>query len=226
MTNLIYNSIRQNLSEAEINNTPYTAADTFNPSYPILGTLLCLISGGVFYAILLYRLDYRMSIKQDFSRWRNRFSLIPQAAPQVTKEDDSISIDVDRQRMEDVVLVQETNRLKRGELTEEDVVVVQGLGKTFLDRTGGKKNVKVLEDLWMAVRTKECFGYLGPNGAGKTTTIKVRMDAKLAQMFRQYLHLTISPPITRFSLVKKKLQLGQPALLPIPSFLSAGLSQL
>ncbi|RUS21769.1 hypothetical protein BC937DRAFT_91503 [Endogone sp. FLAS-F59071] len=163
----------KNLSEAEINNTPYMAADTFNPSYPILGTLLCLISGGIFYALLVYWVDYRISSNQTFSRWHNYFSSAPQAAPQVAKEDDSISIDVDQRRMEDAVLEQETNRLKRGELTEEDVVVVQGLGKTFWDRTGGKKNVKVLEDLWMAVRKKECFGYLGPNGAGKTTTIKI-----------------------------------------------------
>ncbi|RKP05997.1 P-loop containing nucleoside triphosphate hydrolase protein, partial [Thamnocephalis sphaerospora] len=31
----------------------------------------------------------------------------------------------------------------------------------------------VLDGIWMATRTTECFGYLGPNGAGKTTTLKI-----------------------------------------------------
>ncbi|RUP47509.1 hypothetical protein BC936DRAFT_145658 [Jimgerdemannia flammicorona] len=171
------------LCEAQVNHQAYTSLDTFDPSKAVLGTWLCLIAAAVLYAFLVIYIDYRMFQKRSpFFFMRKLFSSSPQqtATPDdqrnevsVLMNDDEIGNDVDRKRVEDAVLVQETNRLRRRELTEDDEVVVQGLSKTFVDKSNAKKDIKVLEDLWMSVKTKECFGYLGPNGAGKTTTIKI-----------------------------------------------------
>lgn len=49
------------------------------------------------------------------------------------------------------------------------IIKVEGLTKYY-----GK--VRGIEDLDLAVREGEVFGYLGPNGAGKTTTIRLLLD--------------------------------------------------
>ncbi|MGD1995985.1 MAG: ABC transporter ATP-binding protein [Anaerolineae bacterium] len=54
-------------------------------------------------------------------------------------------------------------------MSEESVVVAQGLEKTY-----GK--VRALRDVDLEVQRGEIFGYLGPNGAGKTTTIRCLLD--------------------------------------------------
>jgi ABC-2 type transport system ATP-binding protein len=48
------------------------------------------------------------------------------------------------------------------------MIELSGITKTY-----AKSAVKAVDDLSMAVRDGEIFGFLGPNGAGKTTTIKV-----------------------------------------------------
>jgi ABC-2 type transport system ATP-binding protein len=51
---------------------------------------------------------------------------------------------------------------------EDDVIVTEGLTKTFQSRGGG---VRAVDDLNLRVQRGEIFGLLGPNGAGKTTTV-------------------------------------------------------
>jgi ABC-2 type transport system ATP-binding protein len=42
-----------------------------------------------------------------------------------------------------------------------------------VSKTYAKQGVKAVDDLCLAVRPGEIFGFIGPNGAGKTTTIKM-----------------------------------------------------
>ncbi|MFC6703810.1 ABC transporter ATP-binding protein [Flexivirga alba] len=53
-----------------------------------------------------------------------------------------------------------------GKVVTDDVVLVQGLTKTF-------GNFRAIEDLDLRVTRGAVHGFLGPNGAGKTTTIRV-----------------------------------------------------
>ena len=48
----------------------------------------------------------------------------------------------------------------------ENSILTEKLNKNY-------GSVKAVNDLYLAVRDKEIFGFLGPNGAGKTTTIRV-----------------------------------------------------
>ena len=62
-----------------------------------------------------------------------------------------------------------------------DALVTTGLSKhygrreTRVHRPGSHPigEVRALEDLTIAVREGEIFGFLGPNGAGKSTTIRL-----------------------------------------------------
>ncbi len=47
------------------------------------------------------------------------------------------------------------------------------LNLEHLSKTYAKGGVKAVDDLSLAVRRGEIFGFIGPNGAGKTTTIKM-----------------------------------------------------
>jgi ABC-2 type transport system ATP-binding protein len=60
-----------------------------------------------------------------------------------------------------------------------DAIVTEGLTKHYgstwpsLRRAPGPGPVPALDDLTIAVRTGEIFGFLGPNGAGKSTAIRL-----------------------------------------------------
>jgi ABC-2 type transport system ATP-binding protein len=65
--------------------------------------------------------------------------------------------------------------------TEDEVIAIQGLVKTF-------GATRALDGLDLSVRRGEVHGFLGPNGAGKSTTIRVllgliRKDAGEARLF-------------------------------------------
>ena len=75
-----------------------------------------------------------------------------------------------------------------------DAIATTGLTKRYgrregrlhrLGRSGGE--VRALEDLSIAVREGEIFGFLGPNGAGKSTTIRILLG---------FLHPTAGSPCT------------------------------
>lgn len=48
-----------------------------------------------------------------------------------------------------------------------DIIIVQGLSKTYKSGTKAVKNVS------FSVKQGEIFGMLGPNGAGKTSTLEI-----------------------------------------------------
>ena len=50
-----------------------------------------------------------------------------------------------------------------------DAIILEGVSKRYGRNRG-------VEDLNLAVRPGEVFGFLGPNGAGKTTTIRLMLD--------------------------------------------------
>lgn len=54
-----------------------------------------------------------------------------------------------------------------------DAIKTTGLTKIFPGKRGSE--VMALDDLDLAIRKGEVFGFLGPNGAGKSTTIKILM---------------------------------------------------
>lgn len=56
--------------------------------------------------------------------------------------------------------------------TEENIIEVKNLAKSFPDR-GGKGVVKAVRGISFEVKKGEIFGMLGPNGAGKTTTLEM-----------------------------------------------------
>src|SRR4051812_26994159 len=70
-----------------------------------------------------------------------------------------------------------------------DAIETRGLTKRYGHRARpglpgrrrGTKALVALEDLQVAVREGEIFGFLGPNGAGKSTTIRLLLG---------YLHAT------------------------------------
>lgn len=55
----------------------------------------------------------------------------------------------------------------------EDVIVVEGLRKSFRGVFGRRSPKVALDCIDLVVRRGEIFGLLGPNGAGKTTLIKI-----------------------------------------------------
>ncbi len=50
------------------------------------------------------------------------------------------------------------------------MITTEGLGRTF---DHGAQTVHAVDNLNLAVREGEVFGFLGPNGAGKTTTVRM-----------------------------------------------------
>jgi ABC-2 type transport system ATP-binding protein len=54
----------------------------------------------------------------------------------------------------------------RAPIDDESLVVLQGVSKDY-------GRFRALDDVSLAIRAGEIFGYIGPNGAGKTTTMKI-----------------------------------------------------
>jgi ABC-type multidrug transport system, ATPase component len=57
----------------------------------------------------------------------------------------------------------------------DPVIEIDGLTKDYEVGLLKKRRVRALDQLSLAIRRGEIFGFLGPNGAGKTTTLKLLM---------------------------------------------------
>ena len=80
----------------------------------------------------------------------------------------------------------EAQRIGRGELGKDDIIVMDRLRKVYPgrhrccgSRKGDKKQGAVpphvaVRRMSLGIRRGECFGFLGVNGAGKTSTLQVR----------------------------------------------------
>src|SRR5688572_3826702 len=55
------------------------------------------------------------------------------------------------------------------------IVKTENLSKDYETGFWRKRKVRALDDLSLAVKPGQIFGFLGGNGAGKTTTIKILM---------------------------------------------------
>lgn len=62
----------------------------------------------------------------------------------------------------------------------ETIVEIENLTKDYETGFWRKKKVRALDDLSLAVKSGQIFGFLGGNGAGKTTTIKILMSLLFA----------------------------------------------
>ena len=56
-----------------------------------------------------------------------------------------------------------------------DVILIDGLTKSFPSGWPGLPPVTALDGLSLSVHRGEIYGFLGPNGSGKTTTLKILM---------------------------------------------------
>src|SRR4029079_18353153 len=56
-----------------------------------------------------------------------------------------------------------------------NIVEIENLTKDYETGFWRTKKVRALDDLTLAVKPGQIFGFLGENGAGKTTTIKILM---------------------------------------------------
>ena len=56
-----------------------------------------------------------------------------------------------------------------------DVILIDGLTKSFRSGWPGLPPVTALDGLSLSVHRGEIYGFLGPNGSGKTTTLKILM---------------------------------------------------
>ncbi|KAI9591443.1 hypothetical protein BDF19DRAFT_455026 [Syncephalis fuscata] len=148
---------------------PYSSADTFNINRTVFPVLLSLIGSAIFYWVLEVRIDARIQSGQSgsfiASYLKKRLSSKSKPAKSTSKLADNEQ--TDEEALEEMHRLQQGGKPTDG---KEDAVRLLGLCKEFPTRTGPKT---VLDGIWMATRTCECFGYLGPNGAGKTTTLKI-----------------------------------------------------
>ncbi|KAI8053071.1 hypothetical protein BDF22DRAFT_733929 [Syncephalis plumigaleata] len=154
---------------------PYTSADTFNIYRTVLPVLLSLIASAIFYWAIELRVDARIQSGQPATLLGTLIKKIQQSKSKndTSKQQEHRDEEEEGETLTDEEALEEKRRLQQGLPStdgKDDAVRLLGLTKQFPSRLGPKT---VLNGIWMATRTSECFGYLGPNGAGKTTTLKI-----------------------------------------------------
>ncbi|KAF9107334.1 ATP-binding cassette sub- A member 5 [Mortierella sp. AM989] len=174
---------------AQTTGDPYTIKDTFDISYPPFCTMILFVVQTFVYFGLIFWVENlvqtRRTPKEFFLRRGSNTTSTTEAARKgrattddFQHQDTSILVD-GKYRERDAEVIEETLRLKgeAGVLDENDSVRLFGLTKSFHLKSK-KRDLVILDNIYLTFKKNECFGYLGPNGAGKTTTIKILTGAE------------------------------------------------
>ncbi|KAF9922206.1 ATP-binding cassette sub- A member 5 [Linnemannia zychae] len=164
----------------------YTVGDVFNIQYPVFCAILVFIGITFVHFSLIFWAEHRTQSQRSFFRRTNnkkkQINDISEANAlhstgngTLKRQDTAILVD-GKYREQDAEVIEETLRLK-GPQDENDAVRLMGLSKKFYIKSK-KRDLVILDDVYLAFKRNECFGYLGPNGAGKTTTIKILTGAE------------------------------------------------
>ncbi|KAG0201044.1 ATP-binding cassette sub- A member 1 [Mortierella sp. GBA30] len=169
---------------AQTTGVPYSVRDTFDITRPPFCTMILFVVQSFIYMGLIFWIEnliqtrrspidffFRRGANKDINAGSHKDKAVSEIAPR--RQDTSISME-GKYRERDAEVVEETLRLKgkAGALDDNDAVRLFGLSKVF-QLSNKKRDLVILDDVYLSFKKNECFGYLGPNGAGKTTTIKI-----------------------------------------------------
>ncbi|KAF9977711.1 hypothetical protein BGZ73_005074 [Actinomortierella ambigua] len=179
------------IAMAQTTGVAYTVEDAFDITRPVFPTMILFVVQTPIYLSLLFWaesiIQSRRTFKDVILRRRPldeskaaKIKAEQDAAtdPQLRRRDTSLLLD-GKYREQDAEVLEETIRLRAKGLStsddDDDAVRLLGLSKTF--HLKGKRDLVILDNVYLSFKKNECFGYLGPNGAGKTTSIKILTGA-------------------------------------------------
>ncbi|KAF9904740.1 hypothetical protein EC991_002377 [Linnemannia zychae] len=172
------------IAVASTTGVPYTIAEVFDIQYPVFCAILVFVGITIVHFVLIFWIESRTQSRRSFFRRNSnnkKQALESQEASHsvgggaLKRQDTTVLVD-GKYRERDAEVIEETLRLK-GPEDENDAVRLLGLSKKFYIKSK-KRDLIILDDVYLAFKKNECFGYLGPNGAGKTTTIKMLTGAE------------------------------------------------
>ncbi|KAF9096603.1 hypothetical protein BGX29_008527 [Mortierella sp. GBA35] len=171
------------IAQASTTGVPYTIGEVFQIQYPVFCAILVfIVQTQAHFAIIFWVESRKQSRRSFFRRSGDKKTKTvsdednTQSAPGKLKRQDTTILVDGKSRERDAEVIEETLRLK-GAQDENDAVRLLGLSKRFYIKSK-KRDLIILDDVYLAFKRNECFGYLGPNGAGKTTTIKMLTGAE------------------------------------------------
>ncbi|KAF9163067.1 hypothetical protein DFQ26_002974 [Actinomortierella ambigua] len=178
---------------AQTTGVAYTIKDTFDITRPVFPTMIVFVVQTCLYLALLFWAESQIQARRSFKDviLGRRSSDESKAAklkseqdaatdPCLRRQDTSVFLD-GKYREQDAEVLEETIRLRAKGMSgsddndDNDAVRLLGLSKTF--QLKGKRDLVILDNVYLSFKKNECFGYLGPNGAGKTTSIKILTGA-------------------------------------------------
>ncbi|KAG0376564.1 ATP-binding cassette sub- A member 5 [Mortierella sp. AD032] len=172
------------IAVASTSGQPYTIAEVFDIQYPVFCAILVFVGASIVHFALIFWIESRTQSHRSFlgrnSNSNKRQVVESQetshsAGGTLKRQDTTVLVD-GKYRERDAEVIEETLRLK-GPEDDNDAVRLLGLSKKFYIKSK-KRDLIILDDVYLAFKKNECFGYLGPNGAGKTTTIKMLTGAE------------------------------------------------
>ncbi|KAG0017231.1 ATP-binding cassette sub- A member 5 [Podila clonocystis] len=174
------------IAVAQTSGNPYTIKDTFDITKAPFCAMILFVGQSILYLILIVWIENLIQTRRSpyeyfFKSNSNKNFPADQKEdvqePGLRRQATTVTVD-GKYRERDAEVVEETLRLKgkAGVPDENDAVRLLGLTKKF-QLSGKKRELVILDDVYLSFKKNECFGYLGPNGAGKTTTIKILTGA-------------------------------------------------
>ncbi|KAI1301009.1 hypothetical protein EDD11_005865 [Mortierella claussenii] len=180
------------LAVAQTRGSPYSVKDTFDITKAPFCSMILFVVQSFMYVGLIFWIENLIQTRRspiDFFFRRGsakahgsvkskaRTTEVP---PQTQQQDTAVWMD-GKYRERDAEVTEETLRLKASETHEQsdtnNAVRLLGLSKSFHLKSK-KRDIIILDNIYLSFKQNECFGYLGPNGAGKTTTIKILTGAE------------------------------------------------
>ncbi|KAG0312581.1 hypothetical protein BGZ99_009382 [Dissophora globulifera] len=179
---------------AQTTGSPYTVKDTFDITKPPFCCMILFVFQFFMYFTLIFWIENLIQTRRtpiDFFLRRGPKSGSPTADTQTATSQKARAVSADlsgldttipvdgKYRKRDAEVVEEGLRLQgnAGVPDENDAVRLYGISKSY-HLAGKKRDLVILNDIYLSFKRNECFGYLGPNGAGKTTTIKILTGAE------------------------------------------------
>ncbi|GJJ78111.1 ABC-2 type transport system ATP-binding protein [Entomortierella parvispora] len=179
------------IAVAQTTGSPYTMKDTFDITKPPFCVMILFVVQTFIYLGLIFWIEnliqtrrspidffFRRSAYNDPTKYESHEDKKAETAG-IRRQETSVTFD-GKFRERDVEVVEETLRLKGSAAAGDqdlDAVRLFGLSKVF-HLQSKKRDLVILDDVYLSFKKNECFGYLGPNGAGKTTTIKILTGAE------------------------------------------------
>ncbi|KAF9185453.1 ATP-binding cassette sub- A member 5 [Haplosporangium sp. Z 11] len=175
---------------AQTSGSPYSVGDTFDITKAPFCSMILFVVQFFIYLLLISWIENLIQTRRspiDFFFRRNKNNMNHTVSTQKSRDnsegglqqqDTAVSVD-GKYRERDAEVMEETLRLKgKADAPDEnDAVRLYGLSKVF-HLASKKRDLVILDDIYLSFKKNECFGYLGPNGAGKTTTIKILTGAE------------------------------------------------